>query len=112
MTYGQLFMTLNPNVKVVENGTCVWIYFDSVNHDTLRVEWWNKEIPDELLKAQEPIKPKVNIDTWICGNCRTRLERQSMIGPNVVLAETFNYCPECGRKVKWDDQAGKDSART
>lgn len=54
MTYGQLFVILNPNVKVVENGTCVWIYFDSANHDTLRVEWWNKEIPDEALKAQEP----------------------------------------------------------
>lgn len=58
MTYGQLFMILNPNVKVVENGTCVWIYFDSANHDTLRVEWWNKEMPDEALKTQEPQPPK------------------------------------------------------
>jgi len=54
MTYGQLFMVLNPNVKVIENGTCVWIYFDGVNHDTFRTEWWNKEIPDEALKVQEP----------------------------------------------------------
>lgn len=55
-----------------------------------------------LLKAQEPIKPNVKIDTWVCGACGTRLERQSLIGPNAVLAETFNYCHECGRAVKWD----------
>ena len=54
MTYGQLFMIFNPNVKAVENGTCVWIYFDNVNHDTFRTEWWNKEIPDDVLKTQEP----------------------------------------------------------
>ena len=54
MTYGQLFMELNPNIKAVENGTCVWIYFDNVNHDTFRTEWWNKEIHDDVLKTQEP----------------------------------------------------------
>ena len=53
-----------------------------------------------LLKAQEPIKPKINIDTWVCGNCGTRVEHQSMIGPNAVLAETFKFCPECGKPVK------------
>lgn len=57
----------------------------------------------ELLKAQDPIRPKVNIDTWVCGNCGTRIERQSMIGPHAVLAETFKFCPECGKAVKWDD---------
>ena len=67
--------------------------------------YYSKAIEDalSLLKAQEPIKPKVNIDTWVCGNCGTRIERQSLIGPNAVLAETFNFCPECGKAVKWDD---------
>ncbi len=55
-----------------------------------------------LLKGQEPVSPKVDIDTYVCGSCGTRLERQSLIGPNAVLAETFNYCPNCGRKVKWE----------
>lgn len=54
MTYGQLFMALNPNIKVIENGTCVWLYFDCANHDTLRAEWWNKEISDAAFKVQEP----------------------------------------------------------
>ena len=103
MTYGQLFIELNPNIKVVENGTCVWIYFDSVNYDTFRSEWWNKEIPDAALKAQEPVSPKVDIDTYVCGVCGMRLERQSLIGPNAILDETFDYCPNCGRKVAWND---------
>ena len=51
MTYGQLFMRMNPNVKVVENGTCVWIFFDEVNHDTMRKGWWDKEIPDDANDA-------------------------------------------------------------
>lgn len=55
------------------------------------------------VKEQDSVKPKVDIDTYVCGACGTRLERQSLIGPNAVLAETFNYCPNCGRKVKWDD---------
>ena len=75
MTYGRLFMILNPNVKVVENGTCVWIYFDSVNHDTLRAEWWNKEIPDEALQAQEP---------------RVMTLQEAINGPQVYFVE-FQY---------------------
>lgn len=51
MTYGQLFMRMNPNVKVVENGTCAWIFFDEVNHDTMRKRWWDKEIPDDANDA-------------------------------------------------------------
>ena len=65
------------------------------------IQHWGKDALT-LLKAQEPIKPKVNIDTWVCGNCGTRIERQSLIGPNAVLAETFKFCPECGKAVKWD----------
>ena len=71
------------------------------NNDNCMLELLNDAL--SLLKAQEPIKPKVNIDTWVCGNCGTRIERQSLIGPNAVLAETFNFCPECGKAVKWDE---------
>lgn len=55
-----------------------------------------------LLREQEPVKPMVVVDTCICGNCGTPLERQSMVGENAVLAELFDYCPHCGRKVKWE----------
>lgn len=55
-----------------------------------------------LLKAQEPVKPVVDIDTWKCGNCGHTLEHQELLGDNVLLHECYNFCPECGRKVKWE----------
>lgn len=53
-----------------------------------------------LLKEQEPVKPVVDIDTWKCGNCGHALEHQQLLGDNVLFHEQYNYCPECGRKVK------------
>lgn len=106
MTYGQLFMILNPNVKVVENGTCVWIYFDSANHDTLRVEWWNKEIPDEALKAQEPVKPYIDYDgqdVWRCGSCCATLFHLSHTQADENEQNCVKFCRYCGRAVKWDE---------
>lgn len=44
MTNGELFIAENPNIEFKLNGSCVWIYFDSVNHYTMPVEWWNQEI--------------------------------------------------------------------
>ena len=56
----------------------------------------------ELLKEQEPVKPVVDIDTWRCGNCGHKLEHQELLGENVLFHEQYNYCPECGRAVKWE----------
>jgi len=72
-------------------------------HETVEIPLTLAKDALSLLKAQEPIKPKVDIDTWVCGNCGTRVEHQSMIGTNAVLAETFKFCPECGQAVKWDE---------
>ena len=44
MTNGELFLVENPTIEVKVNGSCVWIYFDGVNHYTMPVEWWDKEI--------------------------------------------------------------------
>ena len=55
-----------------------------------------------LLKAQEPVKPVMDIDTWKCGNCGHTLENQELLGDNVLFHEQYNYCPECGRAVKWE----------
>lgn len=54
-----------------------------------------------LLKAQEPVEPVVDIDTWKCGICGHTLEHQELLGDNVLFHEQYNYCPECGRAVKW-----------
>lgn len=44
MTNGELFIRENPTVETKLNGSCVWIYFDGVNHYTMPVSWWDKEI--------------------------------------------------------------------
>ena len=56
----------------------------------------------EALKEQDPIKPIVDVDTWACGKCGHRLEKQELIGDNVLVNETYEYCPQCGRKVDWN----------
>lgn len=56
----------------------------------------------ELLTECEPVKPEILIDTWVCGNCKAKLERQTLIGPDVLLHEQFSFCPDCGRKVDWN----------
>ena len=77
---------------------------------TCDCEWWYNtaqilKAALALLKAQEAqeaVKPIMDIDTWVCGKCGTRVERQSMAGPNVLIAEQLDFCPNCGRAVKWD----------
>ena len=56
----------------------------------------------EALKEQDPVKPKVDVDTWVCGKCGHRLEKQELLGDNVLFHEQFDYCPQCGKKVDWD----------
>lgn len=55
-----------------------------------------------LLKEQEAVEPVLDIDTWKCGNCGHALEHQQLLGDNVLWHEQYNYCPECGRVVKWE----------
>ncbi len=54
----------------------------------------------ELLKCPE-IKPFVDIDEAKCPICKVKLTRQELIGENVLYEDFFDYCPHCGRKVKW-----------
>lgn len=56
-----------------------------------------------LLKEQEAVEPVVDIDTWKCGNCGYTLEHQKLFGDNVLFHEQYDYCPGCGKKVKWND---------
>ena len=48
------------------------------------------------------VKPVVDVDTWICGNCGHRLEHHEMLGDNILFYDQYDYCPQCGRKVKWE----------
>lgn len=53
-------------------------------------------------KAQEAVKPEVDVDEWRCGKCGHPLEHQEMLGSNILFHEQYAYCPNCGRKVKWE----------
>ena len=67
------------------------------------LEWLNSDyIGSALLSAQEPMKPVLDIDEWKCGNCGHTLEHQQLLGDNVLFHEQYNYCPECGKAVKWN----------
>lgn len=70
-----------------------WDYVDLSTEDA-------KEIL-ELLKEQEAVKPiLVKLyphDVYRCGNCG-----HCAVGTTVPKTYRPKYCPECGRKVKWD----------
>lgn len=60
----------------------------------------------ELLKEQKTTAPIVSVDTWICSKCGHTLESQELIddkeNPQVLIHELYQYCPNCGKKVKWE----------
>ena len=45
-----------------------------------------------LLREQEPVPPKFDAFSALCGNC----------GGVLDVAEPDPYCPFCGRAVKWE----------
>lgn len=59
-------------------------------------------MPDE----REAIEPMLSVDTWICSKCDHTLESQELIDDKenlqVLIHEQYEYCPCCGRKVKWN----------
>ena len=54
-----------------------------------------------MLKEKEAIKPYIDIDEAKCPICKVKLTRQELLGEDVLFEDFFDYCPSCGRKVKW-----------
>lgn len=55
-----------------------------------------------LLKGEGEVKPirSKDADVWYCGNCDAIVGEETLtIGG--IQEVRHNYCPECGRKVKW-----------
>jgi predicted nucleic acid-binding Zn-ribbon protein len=57
---------------------------------------------EKLLKEQEAVVPYIDIDEAKCPSCKIKLTRQELIGDDVLFEDFFDYCPRCGRKVKWE----------
>lgn len=67
------------------------------------VKWIDDAL--ELLKEQEPVKPVEAWNTYLCGNCNRNVYHEGRQGCLVLYEERYTYCPNCGRKVKWDGKA-------
>ena len=55
-----------------------------------------------MLKEQKAVKPYIDIDEAKCPICKVKLTRQELLGEDVLFEDFFDYCPRCGRKVKWE----------
>ena len=58
---------------------------------------------EKLLKEQEAVVPYIDIDEAKCPVCKVKLTRQELIGDDVLFEDFYDYCPHCGRKVKWNE---------
>ena len=56
-----------------------------------------------LLKAQEPVKPtEPDEDNMVCcGACGSPVGYE-VLEPSGMDYVRYNYCPNCGRAVKWE----------
>lgn len=81
---------------VIGNGKIAWAGYANSADDAL-----------SLLKAQEPIEPKVTkrktgfgnvLSCWFdCGNCNKPIEHLK-----------YRFCPYCGKGIKWDESEKND----
>lgn len=55
----------------------------------------------ELLKEQEAVEPYQLEDIWKCGRCGGIVAYEEL-GVSGIENIRFNYCPTCGRRVKWE----------
>ena len=52
----------------------------------------------ELLKEQEPVKWSYEYNCFICSNCGLGIEDEVYY----LMNKPLNFCPTCGRKIKWE----------
>lgn len=94
MTFGQLFTQMYPDIRVKENGTCVWLYIDDVNHYTFGADWWNTEIKEQPEIVRYTDNPYTELSVSSCPKCGKVVRRYS------DLDDEAHYCPWCGKAVK------------
>lgn len=76
---------------------------------TCDCEWWYntaQKLKDTLaqLKEYEPVKPSPAIDNygdWLCGKCYNSVVGTEELDEGGFVPIRFNYCPNCGREVRW-----------
>ena len=53
----------------------------------------------ELLKEQEPVTWSYKYNCFTCSNCGLDIVDEVYY----MINKPINFCPTCGRKVKWDE---------
>ena len=68
------------------------------------VDDWAKEMAEDLLKRQEPVKPHYNARTnWYeCGACRYSMASGMHSRSELIPAYKVGFCAKCGKAVKWE----------
>ena len=89
--------------KVIEHITdCVRIADCQINHNWVFVRTEILKDALVLLKKQEPVEPiPTEDDDWICGACNNSVVGTEELNEGGLTPIRFNYCPNCGRAVKW-----------
>ena len=59
------------------------------------------EILMSMLEEQEAVEPILEQDSMVCGVCGHEIIWQKMLGDGILADEELDYCPKCGRRVKW-----------
>lgn len=59
------------------------------------------EVYDKInnLKEQEPVTWSYEYNCFVCSNCGLGIEDEV----HYLMNKPLNFCPTCGRKVKWDE---------
>lgn len=84
MKVKEAILTLNANAVIA----CERAGFSSA---TVKMIEDALDTIEDALKEKEPIKPKNDaFGHPYCPRCK------------VLVYQTWNYCPHCGREVKWD----------
>ena len=65
------------------------------------------ERTEKPLKEPEAVEPVLDGGEFMCGNCNNPVEHDyidgiNIFGQTVCYHEKHNYCPNCGKKVKWE----------
>ena len=56
----------------------------------------------EWAQENSAVRPVLKQDSMVCGNCGHEVIWQRLLGDNILADEQLNYCPKCGRTVKWN----------
>lgn len=79
--------------KVIDGlGECI-DYFDGKVTGVMFNEWLEESRKAiAMLKAQEPVEPVYELGITRCGQCNHEIDKYG----------GDNYCPQCGKAVKWE----------